>query len=205
MFMTGIPPYTLLIFQLFNGLRTFFLPGIGCFAAVAISCYFLVKKISVDDRIVNSFLKIRMLRYLIQLKISHYFCLQIGSLLESGIPMLYAVELVLKSAPNRFYHLACMQVKEGLLAGLLLHEAIEKKCPHFFLPVVAKVIKTGEMSGTTAELLLKLEKQFDEEFVRITEGFLKKMSPLSLLFGGAIIAAIVLALLLPVLNLTMLI
>jgi type IV pilus assembly protein PilC len=124
----------------------------------------------------------------------------LATLLSGGIPLVNALEIAARGSGNR--HMAkelevvVVRVREGQsFANTLLERRT--------VPDVAiKMIEVGESTGALTEMLNSLADFYDEEIETEVARFVTLIEPAMLVFMGVVIAGIVLALYLPLFELT---
>jgi type IV pilus assembly protein PilC len=124
----------------------------------------------------------------------------LATLLGGGIPLVNSLEIAARSTGNRHMgkelEVVATRVREGQsFAGTLLERQT--------VPDVAiKMIEVGESTGALTEMLNSLADFYDEEIDTDVARFVTVIEPAMLVFMGVVIAAIVLALYLPLFQLT---
>ena len=124
----------------------------------------------------------------------------LATLLGGGIPLVNSLEIAARSTGNRHMgkelEYVATRVREGQsFAGTLLERQT--------VPDVAiKMIEVGESTGALTEMLNSLADFYDEEIETEVARFVTVIEPAMLVFMGVVIAAIVLALCLPLFQLT---
>ena len=124
----------------------------------------------------------------------------LATLLSGGIPLVNAVEIAARSSGNRHMgkelEIVVARVREGQgFANTLLER---KTVPD----VAIKMIEVGESTGALTEMLNSLADFYDEEIETEVARFITLIEPAMLVFMGIVIAAVVLALYLPLFQLT---
>jgi len=124
----------------------------------------------------------------------------LATLLGGGIPLVNAIEIASRSTGNRHMgkelEIVAVRVREGQgFANTLLER---KTVPD----VAIKMIEVGESTGALTEMLNSLADFYDEEIDTEVARFVTLIEPAMLVFMGVVIAGIVLALYLPLFNLT---
>ena len=122
----------------------------------------------------------------------------LGILLASGIPILNALEIVRAVIQNRVIADALGSVKDSVGTGDAIANAIRKT--GLFPPIVYHIITTGQMSGNLEEGLVNIADMYDGEVELTTKTLTSLLEPVILLFMGAVVAFIVLAVLLPIVD-----
>jgi general secretion pathway protein F len=122
----------------------------------------------------------------------------LGILLASGIPILNALEIARQVIQNRVIADALGSVKDSVGTGDAIANAIRKT--GLFPPIVYHIITTGQMSGNLEEGLVNIADMYDGEVELATKTLTSLLEPVILLFMGAVVAFIVLAVLLPIVD-----
>jgi type IV pilus assembly protein PilC len=128
------------------------------------------------------------------------FARTLATLLGGGIPLVNALEISSRSSGNRYIgremEIVAQRVREGQsFAGTLLERRV--------VPDVAvKMVEVGESTGALQEMLNSLADFYDEEIETEVGRFVTLIEPALLIIMGIVIAAIVLALYLPLFQLT---
>jgi type IV pilus assembly protein PilC len=124
----------------------------------------------------------------------------LSTLLGGGIPLVNALEISVRSMSNR--HLASeldevrRRVQEGQsFAGSLLERGV-------FPDVAVKMVEVGESTGALQEMLNSLADFYDEEIETEVSRFITLIEPLLLVIMGIVIAVVVLALYMPLFELS---
>jgi type IV pilus assembly protein PilC len=124
----------------------------------------------------------------------------LATLLGGGIPLVNAIDIAARSTGNRYLgrelEITAQRVREGQgFAATLLERRV--------VPDVAiKMIEVGESTGALQEMLNSLADFYDEEIDTEVSRFVTLIEPALLVIMGIVIAAIVLALYMPLFQLT---
>lgn len=120
----------------------------------------------------------------------------LGILLISGIPILQALEIAKQVIQNSVIADAMDSVKDLVGKGEAIAYAIRKT--GLFPPIVYHIIATGQISGNVEEGLINIADMYDGEVELTTKTLTSLLEPVILLFMGAVVGFIVLAVLLPI-------
>ena len=120
----------------------------------------------------------------------------LGILLVSGIPILSALDIAKQVIQNRVIAGALDSVKDLVSKGDAIANAIRKT--GLFPPIVHHIITTGQASGNLEEGLINIADMYEDEVELTTKTLTSLLEPLILLFMGAVVGFIVLAILLPI-------
>ncbi len=128
------------------------------------------------------------------------FARTFSTLSSSGVPILEALDIVGKTCGNKVIELLVDNVKTSVKEGESIALPLSKS--KVFPPMVTKMIAIGEKSGQMEKMLSKVAEFYDEQVDTAVEGLTKIIEPLIIGFLGIVVGFIVIALFLPVLNLT---
>ncbi len=120
----------------------------------------------------------------------------LGILLVSGIPILSALEIAKQVIQNSFIADALDSVKDLVSKGDNIANAIRRT--GLFPPIVFHIIATGQISGDIEGGLINIADMYDGEVELTTKTLTSLLEPVILLFMGAVVGFIVLAILLPI-------
>lgn len=124
----------------------------------------------------------------------------LATLLSGGIPLVNALEVAGKSMGNRYMSHELEDVAQRVREGEGLAGALEKK--HIVPDVAIKMIQVGESTGALQEMLNSLADFYDEEIETTVSRFVTIVEPALLVIMGIVIAALVLALYMPLFQLS---
>ena len=120
----------------------------------------------------------------------------LGILLQSGIPILSALEIVKGVVQNSFIAGALDSVKDFVGRGDNIAGAIRRT--GLFPPIVFHTLATGQISGNIEDGLIDIADMYDDEVELTAKTLTSLLEPAILLVMGAVIGFIVLAVLLPI-------
>ncbi len=124
------------------------------------------------------------------------FSSEICTLIESGVPILYSLEIVEHSVDNLVMAGEIRKIKESVRDGKPLGEPMEES--GFFEPMVVQMVMIGEEIGELPQMFKKIN-EFYQEYVDVfLIRFTTMFEPFMLLFIGGLIAVIVVGMFLPV-------
>lgn len=156
---------------------------------------------SVLSRFIQLSSKLPIIRETWQLRFTSVFSWQLGLLLQAGIPVIQAFDMVARNWPWEQSKHAINRIQQRLKKGFSFHDSVSPesgKSFHVFLP---RQLAIGEASGTVANMLLHSGAMADEQLEERVQWLLRVWEPLLILFIGVLLAAMVLALFIPMLSL----
>jgi type IV pilus assembly protein PilC len=127
------------------------------------------------------------------------FAAQMAILIESGVPILYALEITEKLVNNKTCGLVVAQVREGVREGKAMADALMETS--FFPMMAIQMIKVGEETGELGKML----KHVADFYQGNVEAFMKRfgtlIEPFMLVFMASVIGTIVISIFLPLFKL----
>ena len=127
--------------------------------------------------------------------ISAIFSSTLSMLVESGIPMLQAMEITKKVIDNSVAEVEMDRAIESLKQGSSLLDSISGST--IFQPILLSMVSIGEESGALDEMLVKISTYFKEEVEIAVDNMTMLIEPAMILVVGVIIGGIMLAIMLP--------
>jgi len=124
----------------------------------------------------------------------------LGTLLGGGIPLVHALEIASSAMTNRHLGGELQKVTERVREGAGFAAALRARGA--FPDVAVKMVEVGESTGALNEMLNSLADFYDEEIETEVGRFVTLIEPVILVVMGVIIAAVVLALYMPLFELT---
>lgn len=128
------------------------------------------------------------------------FCRTFATLTQSGVPILESLEIVGKTCGNKVIELLVDEIKVSVRDGESITIPLAKST--VFPLMVTRMIAIGEKSGQLEKMLSKVAEFYDEQVDTAVEGLTKLIEPLIIGFLGIVVGFIVVALFLPILNMT---
>lgn len=124
------------------------------------------------------------------------FSSEMSTLIESGVPILYALEISERSVGSLIVGDIIRKIKEDVRSGKSLRQPMEQS--GYFEPLVVQMIAVGEEIGELAPMFHKIN-VFYEEYVETFLGrFTSMFEPFVLLFMGLVIGIMVIGMFLPI-------
>ena len=124
----------------------------------------------------------------------------LSTLLGGGIPLVNAIEVSARAIRNKYMSrellYAAQQVREGRALAAAMDES------GAYPDVAIKMVEVGESTGALQEMLNSLADFFDEEIETNLGRFVTLIEPILLIVMGLVIAGLLLALYLPLFNLS---
>ncbi len=127
------------------------------------------------------------------------FTRTLGTLVNSGVSILDALEISARTAGNTVIERAILRARKSVGEGKSIAEPLKES--KIFPPIVTQLISIGEKTGRLSEMLEKVSDFFEEEVDAATSALTSIIEPLMLVFIGGVVGGILLAMYLPIFNL----
>jgi len=124
----------------------------------------------------------------------------LSTLLGGGIPLVHSLEIAVRSTSNRYMGDGLDEVRRRVQEGQSFAGALRAR--QVFPDVAVKMVEVGESTGALQDMLNSLAEFYDEEVETEVERVTRLIEPTMLVVMGIIIAAVVLALYMPLFELT---
>lgn len=143
-------------------------------------------------------LRLPLISYFSKTKAVVQFSQTLGMLLESGVNLAEALDIVCNIVDNKVLTEKLKEardniIKEGKIARYLKETGL-------FPSIASYMISTGEESGKLAEMLITVGQDYDAELVEITDGLTAKIDPIMMIVMGVIVTFIVIAIFMPIME-----
>ncbi|MBI5153737.1 type II secretion system F family protein [Candidatus Poribacteria bacterium] len=166
-------------------------------AGVAI--YVVIKKINGTREGKHFFdrvsLKLPVLGTLIQKVCIARFAGTLATLITSGVPILQALDIVRDTSGNEVISRSMDKVYQSVKDGETIHEPLGE-C-WVFPPLVVHMVAVGEETGAIDQMLNKVAEAYEREVDDTVNALTSILEPILIVFLGAIVGTIVVALYLP--------
>lgn len=127
------------------------------------------------------------------------FTRTLGTLLQSGVSIIDALEIVAKTSGNKIVEEAIMATRDSISEGKSISEPL--KGHPVFPPMVVQMIAIGEATGALDEMLTKIADFYDEEVDAAVEALTSAIEPIMIVGLGGIIGFMVVAMYMPMFSL----
>ena len=131
-------------------------------------------------------LKIPVISTLIKQINAAYTSRTLGSLIKAGVPIVNSLNILSNTLGNYYYKKAMKDAAAQVKAGRKLSEALEPYSDIYPI-IVIQMLRVGEETGETSNILTKLAEFFEQEVTQATENLSAVIEPvLMLIVGGAV-------------------
>jgi general secretion pathway protein F len=127
------------------------------------------------------------------------FSMTLATLLRSGVPALQAIDATKAVVDNRVLRNALTMVHDHILEGTDISTPM--KMSGMFPPMVSYMVGIGEQAGNLEEMLERVAAAYDEEVDLATNKLTALLEPLIIVVLAVLVAGIVIAIVMPLLQL----
>ncbi len=124
------------------------------------------------------------------------FARTLGTLLESGVPILKGISLAGEVVSNSLIKKAVQDLYRGVRQGRSLSLLMRKS--DIFPSLMIHLVSVGEETGGLAKMLIKIADDFDDQVQSETKIFLNMLEPVTIVVMGIVIGGIIMSMLLAI-------
>jgi general secretion pathway protein F len=131
------------------------------------------------------------------------FASTLSILSASGVPLVDAMKIAGEVLSNSWLKLKVLEATTKVSEGSSLHVALDQS--GYFPPMMLHMIASGESSGELDDMLVRVAKHMQQDVEMLLGVILNLFGPFMLLLMGGAVFTIVMAILLPIINLNQLV
>jgi type IV pilus assembly protein PilC len=195
-----LPLFTRMIVALSNFIRGEFLVLVVVFVAAVAAAVLWVRRPGQRIRIHRFILSMPMLGEVTGKFATSQLARTLATLLGGGLPLVNALEIASRSVGNRFLASELAVVERRVREGASLSASMTER--GVFPDVAVKMAEVGEQTGALQEMLNTVADFYDEDIATTMERFETLAPPILLVVMGVVVAALLLALYIPVFQLS---
>jgi len=124
------------------------------------------------------------------------FTRTLSTMLQSGVPILEALQVVARTSGNKVIERAVFRVADSIAEGRPIAEPLEES--GVFPNMVVQMINVGESVGSLDTMLEKIADFYDEEVDQAVSNLTAMIEPFMMVFLGGMIGTLVVAMYLPI-------
>ena len=129
------------------------------------------------------------------------FCRTLSSLLKTDIPIVSSFEITARILGNELYRRTLLEAKEKIKKGVGIHQALGVH-PRLYPPVVLQMISVGEETGALDDILEESAIFYEDEVAQTMSELPSLIEPLLMVILGVGVAAMAVAVLMPLYSLS---
>ena len=202
-FQTQLPLPTRIVL----GLSDFLVSYGPLIALLLIGGVLITRQRLLDDtrrlRLDTNLLRLPLLGRFVQIVASARLARTLGTLIEGGSPVLEALNAARETQTNRRLRQAVDEIYNDVFEGRALARAF--RSTELFSPLLIYMIGMGEKSGALAHLLMKTADYLEQEIDGWSQTLLNLLEPIIVVIMGLVVGFIVMAIMLPIMQLNSLI
>ena len=194
----GLPPLTQLVINASNLVRSYYIIIIILVTGIVVGIK-LWKKTDNGRYLLDMFkLKVPLFGALFLKTAVGRFARTLGTLMQSGVPVLQALNIVKETSGNEVLAKAIQKVHDAVKEGDSMTMPME--AAGVFPSMVVSMVDVGEETGALPEMLLKVADNYDEEVDTAVEGLTSIIEPIMIICLALIIGTIVIAMFVPLIT-----
>ena len=120
----------------------------------------------------------------------------LSTLINAGVPILQALDIVRDSSGNEVVSRAMQKVYQSVKDGETIHEPLSQCL--VFPPLVVHMVAVGEETGAIDAMLEKIADFYDEEVETAVHALTSMLEPLMMVLIGGIVGSIIIGMYLPI-------
>src|SRR5690606_6690634 len=123
------------------------------------------------------------------------FARTLGTLLNSGVTIIDALQVTAKTSGNKVLELGIYRTLESISGGQTIADPL--RATGVFPPMVIQMIAVGERTGGLSEMLVKISDFYDGEVDAAVDNLTSMIEPLVIVVLGSIMGGVLVAMYLP--------
>jgi general secretion pathway protein F len=128
------------------------------------------------------------------------FARTLGTMLQSGLTVMTALDVVKTIVQNRLMEEALDEVKTGVRRGRDLSVPLRET--NLFPPLVVHMIELGQRSGEIEGMLIKVADTYDEDVELTVNAVVSLLEPMMVVVMGLFVGVLVISILLPIFSMS---
>ncbi|RKZ26341.1 type II secretion system F family protein [bacterium] len=195
-----LPVPTQMLLSLSDSLRTYFLWIVGFIVLFSVLAKKYIATPKGREKFDKFLLNLPVFGDILKKVAIAHFCRTFSTLIKSGVPVLNALDIVGATSGNKVIENTVRSAKQYVQQGEPLSVPLAES--RIFPVMVTRMISIGEKSGKMEEMLSKISEFYEEEVDTAVSSLTSIIEPLIIGFLGIVIGGIVIALFLPIINIT---
>ncbi len=122
----------------------------------------------------------------------------LSTLIAAGVSLVDAVEITANTMQNVLFRDAILEARDEVIKGVPLSEPLQQS--GLFPPMLYHMVRIGEESGSTEEMLTKLADYYDEEVEMATQSLMAAMEPMIIIVLAGVVVIILGAIMAPMMT-----
>lgn len=186
-----LPTSTAILIGISNFLTSYFLFIIAGLIALIVGYNYWTSTPKGAYTIDSIKLRLPLVKYLTKTNVVVQFSYTLGMLLEGGVNLAQALDIVCATVNNRVLADALRQARENIIKEGKIAQYL--KATNVFPPIAIYLIQTGEESGNLDEMLLTVAKNYEKEADELTDNLTAALNPIMLIVMAGLVGFIVIS------------
>ena len=167
---------------------------------VGVMALFTILKQFRPGRIILDSLKLAfpMFGNLVRMSALARFARTLGTLMDSGVPVLQALTIVKDTMNNEMVSNAVQDIHDNIKEGEPMAAPVEAN--RIFPPIFGGMVEVGEETGELPAMLLKTADMYEDEVDNVVAGLSSIIEPLLIVILAVVVGTIVIAMFLPMVS-----
>ena len=195
----SLPPLTLFVMNLSAFVQSYFHWGIVGFILFVIAIRRARRTSRGREWTDQILLKLPVFGLLLRKVAIARFTRTLGTMLESGVPILESLEVVASATGNKVIENAIRKARIAIAEGHPVAEPLAET--KMFPPMVTQMIAVGEATGALDNMLSKIADFYDEEVDTAVDSLTALLEPMLIVFLGVTVGGLLVAMYLPIFQL----
>ncbi len=194
----NLPMTTKIMMAASEIVKKYFLVVIAVFIAIVGAFMYWKRTVAGRNLIDKLKLKLPLIKYVTRTNAVVQFCYTLGLLIESGVNLAEALDIVVKIIDNNILREALVEardkiIKQGKIAQYL-------KQTNVFPPIAIYLIRTGEETGQLGPMLLLVAQNYEADLSELIDRATGLISPIMLVFMALVVGFIIMAIAGPIMK-----
>lgn len=194
----SLPPLTLYVMGISENIKNHWPIGLGLLIGI-ILLIALLKRFHTGRYILDSIvLSIPPFGKLARLSALARLARTLGTLMESGVPVLQALTIVKDTLSNEIVSKAVQDIHDSIKEGESMTAPVETH--RIFPPIFGGMVEVGEETGELPAMLLKTADMYEDEVDNAVAGLSSIIEPVLIVLLALVVGTIVIAMFLPMVS-----
>src|SRR5204863_976162 len=168
-------------------------------SVTTVSLFFYWKSTTKGARLIDEIkLRLPIVGYVTKTNAVVQFSYTLGMLLEGGVNISEALDIVVGIIDNRVLATALSKARDNIVKEGKIAEYLQQT--NIFPPIAIYLIKTGEQTGELATMLLAVADNYEKDYVELIDKLTGLISPIMLIFMAVVVGFIVIAIAMPMMK-----
>ena len=178
--------------------RHYFLVIIVVMIAIVLLFQYWVRTAAGARMYDNIKLKMPIIKYVTKTNAVVQFCYTLGLLIESGVNLAEALDIVVKIIDNRILATTLKEARDKIIKQGKIAQYLQQT--NMFPPIAIYLIRTGEETGELGTMLLAVAKNYEADLGELIDRATGMISPIMLIFMAVVVGFIIMAIASPIMQ-----